>query len=146
MAPGATAATKIFYVTLNAEPLGYFDVKADISVDGWVYWTDSMRVDVPGTGVADRNEGPPVAFALDQNYPNPFNPSTTIRYALPNRSKVTLTVFNLLGEEVAHLVEGEKEAGFHEVQFDADNLESGVYLCRLQAGGFTQTRKLMILR
>ncbi len=146
LAPGADAATKNFYVTLNAEPLGYFDVKADISVDGWVYWTDSMRFDVTGTGVADRNEGPPVAFALDQNYPNPCNPSTTIRYALPNRSMVTLTVFNLLGEEVARLVAGEKEAGYHEVQFDGGNLESGIYFCRMQAGNFTQTRKLMVLR
>jgi hypothetical protein len=146
MDPGATAATKIFYVTLNAEPRGYFNVKADVSIEGLVYWTDSMRVYVPGSGVADKNDGLPAAFALDQNYPNPFNPSTTIKYALPNRSRVTLTVFNLLGEEVTHLVEGEKEAGYHEVQFDGSHLESGVYFCRLRAGNFTQTRKLMILR
>ena len=146
MDPGANAATRFFAVTLNAEPLGYLDVKAEISVDGWVYWTDSMRVYIPVSGVAGKNDGLPVAFALNQNYPNPFNPVTTIRYALPNRSMVTLTVFNLLGEEVTRLVEGEKEAGYHEVQFDGGDLESGVYFCRLQAGGFTQTRKLMILR
>jgi N-acetylneuraminic acid mutarotase len=151
LAPGVTNATKkLFYVTLNDEPFPeYFNVKVDILVDGVVYWTDSMRVDVPGSpgsGVAEKNQELPVAFALDQNYPNPFNPITTIIYALPNHSKVALTVFNLLGEEVTRLVEGEKEAGFHEVQFDGSNLESGVYFCRLRAGGFTQTRKLMILR
>jgi len=147
LAPGATNAAKnLLYATLNSEHPGYFDVKADISVDGWVYWTDSMRVQVPGFDAVEENPGLPAVFALDQNYPNPFNSSTTIRYSLPNRSKVTLTAFNLLGEEVAHLVEGEKEAGFHEVQFDGSKLESGVYFCRLQTGGFMQTRKLMILR
>jgi hypothetical protein len=88
----------------------------------------------------------PTGFDLCQNYPNPFNPNTTIRFTLPNRSNVTLTVFNLMGQEITSLVEGEKEAGFHEVLFDGSHLESGVYFCRLQAEGFTQTRKLIIIK
>jgi hypothetical protein len=114
-----------------------------------VFFAEIANLIALGGGTAvPRREGTtaPSACTLGPNYPNPFNPSTTIQYVLPKRSKVTLTVFNLLGKEVTNLVEGEKEAGFHEVQFDGSNLESGVYFCRVQAGGFTQTRKLMILR
>ena len=88
----------------------------------------------------------PDDFQLAQNYPNPFNPSTTIRYGLPGRSHVTLTVFNTLGQKVATLVEGELEAGYHEVQFDASALSSGMYLYRLSAGTFVQTKRSLLLR
>jgi hypothetical protein len=88
----------------------------------------------------------PATAVLYQNYPNPFNPSTTIGYALPRRSNVTLAVFNLLGQEVATLVNGEVEAGYHEVNFTAAPLASGLYVYRLQAAGTLQTRKLLLLR
>jgi hypothetical protein len=88
----------------------------------------------------------PVRMTLHQNYPNPFNPSTTIRYGLPHKSTVQLTVFNTLGQQVAVLEQGEKEAGYHEVKFDGTGLSSGVYFYRLQAGDFVQTRKLLLLR
>jgi hypothetical protein len=90
--------------------------------------------------------GIPKEFALQQNYPNPFNPSTTIRYGLPNRSQVTLAVFNTLGQQVAQLVNGEQEAGYHEVTFDGSRLASGVYLYRMQAGSYVETRKLLLVR
>jgi lysophospholipase L1-like esterase len=88
----------------------------------------------------------PMAFGLEQNYPNPFNPSTTIRYALPNRSFVSLCVFSCLGERVVELVNGEVGAGYHIVRLDAAKLASGVYFYRLQAGGFVQTRTLLLLK
>jgi uncharacterized protein YfiM (DUF2279 family) len=88
----------------------------------------------------------PEIVELTQNYPNPFNSRTTIHYALPNRSRVTLTVFNLLGQEVIKLVNGYKEAGYHEVQLDGRNLESGVYFYRLQAGNFFQMKKFVLLK
>jgi hypothetical protein len=88
----------------------------------------------------------PHTFLLNQNYPNPFNPSTNIRYGLPHKSGVQLTVFNTLGQRVTQLVSGEQEAGYHEVHFDASGLSSGVYFYRLQAGTFVETRKLILLR
>lgn len=92
------------------------------------------------------NQELPVSVALSQNYPNPFNPSTTIQYALPHRSHVTLAVFNTLGQKVAELVNTEIEPGTHEVKFDGSRLASGVYFYRMQAGEFVQSRKLLIVR
>jgi photosystem II stability/assembly factor-like uncharacterized protein len=88
----------------------------------------------------------PSIFALGQNYPNPFNPSTTIRFALPTSSHVTLTVYNPLGQQVVELVNGEIEPGNHEVKFDGAGLSSGVYFYRLAANSFVQTRRLVLLR
>ena len=98
------------------------------------------------TFVAELPRGVPAEAVLHQNYPNPFNPSTTIRYGLPSRSHVTLTVFNTLGQQVATLVDGEMEAGYHEAMFGASGLSSGVYLYRLTAGSFVQTRRLVFIR
>jgi hypothetical protein len=88
----------------------------------------------------------PGEFRLEQNYPNPFNPSTTIKFELPKSSVVRLTVYDILGREVALLVNETRGAGVHEVKFDASNLSSGIYLYRLQAGNLVQTRKLVLLR
>ena len=96
--------------------------------------------DVPG------QTGTPLVYQLNQNYPNPFNPSTTITYALPKQSQVTLKVFNLLGQEVATLVNGEQTTGTHVVVFDASRLASGVYFYRLEAGTFTQVHKMMLMK
>ena len=85
-------------------------------------------------------------FALRQNYPNPFNPSTTIEFALPKSAFVTLKVHNLLGEEVATLISGKREAGLHQLNWDARGLVSGVYLYRLEAGNYVQSRKLILMR
>ena len=88
----------------------------------------------------------PEFHVLCQNYPNPFNPSTTIRYGLLSRSQVIVTVFNTLGQNVSILMNGEQEAGYHEVRFDGSNLPSGVYFYRMQAGSHTETKKLLLVR
>jgi hypothetical protein len=110
---------------------------------------------IPGLEIKLTNEIPtavenekstPIAFSLKQNYPNPFNPSTKISYTVPERSNVSLKVFNLLGSEIAELVNGEIEAGTYKVNFNAVNLPSGVYLYQLKAGEFTQTKKMILLK
>jgi YD repeat-containing protein len=113
------------------------------------------------TGVVSEGGGGPATYSLSQNYPNPFNPSTMIRYGLPNRSHVMLTIFNTLGQQVALLENGEQEAGYHEVKFDGSGLSSGVYFYRMEvrpldsaigrdskrgAGSFVQTLKLVLLK
>jgi FG-GAP repeat. len=90
--------------------------------------------------------GVPRTFELSQNYPNPFNPSTVISYQLPVVSEVSLKVYDLLGREVATLVNQRQEAGRYQVVFDASRLASGVYFYRLQAGAFVETRKMMVVR
>ncbi|MCW8806322.1 MAG: T9SS type A sorting domain-containing protein, partial [Ignavibacteriaceae bacterium] len=76
----------------------------------------------------------------------PFNPSTSIKFGIPEVSKVKLILFNLLGEEVATLVNEEKTAGYYTVEFNASNLPSGIYFYRLQAGKFAETKKMMLMK
>jgi hypothetical protein len=90
--------------------------------------------------------GVPAKFELSQNYPNPFNPSTTINYTLANTANVKLTVVNALGQTVATIVNEEKPAGSHTVSFNASNLASGVYFYTLNAGSFTEVRKMMLMK
>lgn len=98
----------------------------------------------PANGVHTGEQ--PAHFRLEQNYPNPFNPSTEIRYHLPEASHVSLKVFNILGHEVATLVNQMQEPGVKTIRFDAAGLASGVYLYRLQAGRYTETRKMILAR
>lgn len=88
----------------------------------------------------------PESVSLGQNYPNPFNPSTAISYTLPQASDVRLEVFNLLGQRVALLINDRVQAGEHTVTFQAGNLSNGIYIYRLQADGFTQTRKMLLVK
>jgi hypothetical protein len=98
------------------------------------------------TSVGNSLGGLPHEFALHQNYPNPFNPSTTIKYELPKSTVVRLSVYDMLGREVSVLVDERRDTGVHEVNFEASRLSSGVYFYRLQAGDFTQTKRLLLLR
>ncbi len=88
----------------------------------------------------------PLAFELQQNYPNPFNPSTNLQYAISSRQFVTLKIYDLLGNEVAVLVNEEKPRGIYNVQFTVNNLSSGVYFYQLRAGDFIQTKKMIYLK
>jgi hypothetical protein len=88
----------------------------------------------------------PTKYVVYQNYPNPFNPSTSIIFGLPETSDVRLTLFNFLGEQVANLFEGYKNAGHHQLEFNASRLPSGIYFYRLQAGEFVETKKMLLMK
>lgn len=88
----------------------------------------------------------PIVFKLEQNYPNPFNPSTKIKFAVPERSNVLIKVYDILGSEVVTLVNEEINAGRYEKNFNAKGLSSGVYLLRMEAGTYTSTKKMILLR
>jgi len=113
-----------------------------LDLDGTVHFSEPIQVKI----VSSVQECVPMSYEITQNYPNPFNPSTTIRYGLPYRSHVRLAVFSTLGQQVATLVDAEVDAGYHEVRFDAAGCASGVYFCRLHAGGYMDTKKLVLAR
>jgi len=106
-------------------------------------WID---VSSPLTAVEGNKNELPTDYALYQNYPNPFNPTTVISYQLPVTSFVTLKVYDLLGREMATLVNEEIPAGEYEVEFNAPNLPSGIYFYQLKAGQYSETRKMVLLR
>jgi hypothetical protein len=95
---------------------------------------------------AEQTHTIPMDYALSQNYPNPFNPSTTIEFQLPSAQFVTLTIFDILGKEVKKIVAQELLTGQHVVSWNATENPSGIYFYRLTAGGYTQTRKLLLLK
>lgn len=112
---------------------------------GWGPFSEK-RFFVLGTTAVYPQSALPANFFLSQNYPNPFNPSTTISYELSTKSFVTLMVYNLLGEQVAMLVNEKENAGSYSVKFDGSRLASGVYFYRLTAGSFVSVKKLVVLK
>ncbi len=117
-------------------------VTAEISHFSHIVGSNASSV----TGIKEQTKNMPLQFALKQNYPNPFNPSTNITYELPKSSFVQLTVYNILGEKIATLVNATKDAGVHSVQFNAGNITSGLYIYQLKAGNVTLSRKMMLLK
>jgi hypothetical protein len=118
------AAGKLFYRLKQLDQNGTFDFSKTIEVDATKL----------------------VKFELSQNYPNPFNPTTTITYSVPQNTFVTLKIYNILGSEVAELVNGQVDAGVHKVNFNAYNLNSGVYFYTIKAGNFSETKKLTLMK
>ena len=88
----------------------------------------------------------PGRYSISQNYPNPFNASTVIRYNLPERSHVTIEIYDLLGRKVETLVQEERSAGYHQVVWDAEDVPSGVYFYRIQAGNCIMSRRMLLLK
>ena len=88
----------------------------------------------------------PKEFELQQNYPNPFNPSTSIEYSVPSSEYVSLKIYDIIGNEVATLVNEQKSAGNYEVKFNASSLTTGMYIYKINAGSFTKVRKMMLVK
>jgi len=142
----------VFSTELNLEIGRYFWQVAAIDTDSLVTWASNSESEPFSFEIIQKvsNEfasSVPKELTLSQNYPNPFNPSSTIQFGLPEASSVRLEVFTLLGQKVNTLVAGDKmQAGFHSVQFDAGNLSSGIYIYRIQAGNFVQTKRMMLIK
>ena len=107
-----------------------------IDNDGQFEYSKTLEVDLNGVS----------KFELSQNYPNPFNPATTIKFNLPAAGNVRLTLFNILGQELRTLVNDFKEAGTHTLNFNAEDLNSGIYIYKIDAYGFTQTKKMTVVK
>lgn len=149
-------------IILSAEPQSYGPYTYECNIDDpkvmfkFVIGGNDIPMFLDAVKVIDRNMPTSVedeknnviqGFKLDQNYPNPFNPTTTISYNLKQQSNVSLKVYDILGNEVANLVSGKKNSGYHEVVWDAGNMSSGIYFYRIATDqGFIQTKKLTLLK
>jgi len=147
-------------------PSGIYTYQAFIGIDEETIWdSDSFVVEKLETGEGPlyqewRNYGDPfddwilskfeadipTTWSLDQNYPNPFNPVTTICFAVPKKQLINLSVYNMLGQQVAEPVDGFRDAGYHEVTFDGSYLASGIYFYELRAGDFSSVKKMVLIK
>lgn len=139
---GTTVEAQSYSFTDNNLEFGSYSYRLkQVDLNGNFEYSDEVLVDITA----------PQEFALDQNFPNPFNPSTRISFALAVDSKVSLKVFNLLGQEVASLIEGNISAGTHDIDFSANGMNSGVYFYTLEATGidgtnFSSTKKMIFMK
>ena len=134
---GTTTEPRSYNFTDSDIKAGIFTYRLkQVDLNGTYEYSDEVEVE----GIA------PLEFKLDQNYPNPFNPATQITFQLTKKSNVVLKVYNLLGKEVAILVDGQKEAGKHKINFDAGDLPSGMYLYKIETDGLVQTKKMMLMK
>ena len=134
---GTTTEAKTYrFVDANLISGNYSYRLKQVDYNGTFAYSEVVNVDVNA----------PVQFELSQNYPNPFNPSTTINFSLPQSSNVTLKVFNTLGQEVKTLINQNMESGAHSISFDASKLNSGIYFYKLDAGQFSEVRKMTLIK
>ena len=148
--PGGTASGRRFYQYVQPDVSSGSVVWPTTFKFPTLTWTDDpLEYELPPAYVTSNEEDTDVAgeFRLEQNYPNPFNPTTNISFALPNAASVRLTVYNVLGQEVATLINGKTmTSGSHAVAFNASALSSGMYIYRLEAGNFVSTKRMMLIK
>lgn len=144
--------TQIAFISGHGTTMQEHDYQfIDQNLKPGVYNYQLYQIDFDGTRtfagkVEAAIQNVPVEFSLAQNYPNPFNASTRINFTLPTRELVRLTIYNVLGKEVAQLLNEEKLAGQHEILFNASDFTSGIYYYKLEAGTFTEMRKFILLK
>jgi hypothetical protein len=143
-----TTWTTAFTGTTNALWATTTAPGANQCLAGWSAGAAGQLVKLTGVpvGIANNNNQVPNSYTLDQNYPNPFNPTTKITFALPKAGNVELRVYDLLGREVATLVNEFKTPGSYTINFNASNIASGVYFYTLKSGDFTNTRKMVLIK
>jgi len=133
-------------ISINSSPYYYWFGRSDVSSQ-----IQAIR-NLPLEGDVDDDDLNNIKFSLSQNYPNPFNPSTTIKYSIPRSTEfnsvaqTTLKIYDILGREVATLVNKQQQAGNYEVNFNANNLSSGIYFYKLQSGSFVESKKMILLK
>jgi hypothetical protein len=134
----------------ESEPRGgipiHFGMAANSAYLPFEVYLDDIEVTIVSTGVDDQTSSLPKTYSLSQNYPNPFNPSTTIEFSIPISSQVTLKIYDVLGHELTTLVNELKQPGTYTIDWDASSFPGGVYFYRLQAGSYTQTKKLVYIK
>jgi choice-of-anchor B domain-containing protein len=147
----SASESEIIDVTFNSAGLvknqlytGYITVTTNDLQNPFVIIPVTMYTGDPSS-IQNEDENPR-SFSLEQNYPNPFNPSTTIKYSIPTSEFVTFKVYDVLGNEVATLIDEYKPAGSYEIEFDGNGLSSGIYFYKLQAGSFTETKKMILMK
>ena len=137
-----TAIGKVVYLAFPFETIAEAEVRTQVMGRVLNFFFNITAID----GDSNDDVNIPAEFSLSQNYPNPFNPATTIQYAVPKIVHVTLKIYDTLGREVATLVDKRQPAGRHQIEWDAADLASGIYIYRITAGSFTQARKLILAR
>ncbi len=142
---------KVGYVAgfgTTTDPKAYTYTDTDISEGTYTYRLKQMDLDgsYEYSTEVSVEVTQPIEYSLEQNYPNPFNPSTLIKYSIPENGFVILDVYNLLGEKVSSLVNGVQEAGRYEINFDASNLASGIYVYSLKSGSFNSVKKMLLMK
>ena len=142
---------KIGFVNGNGNsnsPKNYLYVDSKISSGKYSYRL--KQIDNDGkfeySSLVEVDLGNPTEYSLEQNYPNPFNPNTTISFSLPEAANVKIKLFDLLGQKVQTIIDETKEAGTHSINFNAQNLNSGVYIYKIESGPFVQSRKMIYLK
>jgi V8-like Glu-specific endopeptidase len=134
---GTTTEPKVYsFIDTRVEIRTYSYRLKQIDFDGTFEYSDVVEVDIPV----------PAVYALEQNYPNPFNPSTKIKFSIPEETDVRLSVYNSLGQEVAQILNSRLKEGYHEVNFEAVSLTSGIYFYRLEADKFIDVKKMIIIK
>jgi hypothetical protein len=133
------SGSAIIYATGNS-----VNLNGSVTGDAWNFSLPRNITISPVTGIND--EIFTRSFKLEQNYPNPFNPSTTIKYSLAQTERVTLSIYDLSGREVVKLIDEEKPAGEYDIKWNASSYSSGVYFIKMQAGQFSETRKVVLMK
>jgi len=134
-------------LTLSAPGFtGQVSLICSLSDDFGLSASDTVLIEVKLPTGIENAELLPLQYSMDQNYPNPFNPTTTIKFAIPQAGRVRLVLYNILGRETAVIFDGSQPAGVHRIVFNATGLASGVYFCQMEANGFRQVRKMILMR